>query len=278
MPPSRFDPNQVGLCLSTLFPNPGAIDAAEVDALLAICRDAGFTTLCLSPPLISAVGQDTLKAAVERMGMDVRTIEAIIGWSDGPDSAAEDTQGCLDLAAFFGADTLLAATISPEFDYQRALRGLERACELAAEQNVSVALEFIPGTAVPDLATAWRMVKESGAPNGGVVLDTLHWYHQPGGPDFELLHSIPKDKIIYVQICDSPPITTPEGMEYITFAMTGRMLPGEGVVDIPAVLQLLEEKGVEPFFAMEVFNTELALTGPEAMTGQLRKALDRLFS
>ena len=57
-------------------------------------------------------------------------------------------------------------------------------CDAAGERGLRVCIEFVPCTGVPDLATAWRVVDESGAANGGLLVDMMHWHRQPGGPDF----------------------------------------------------------------------------------------------
>jgi hypothetical protein len=42
----------------------------------------------------------------------------------------------------------------PVIDAGRATEGLSAICELAAQHQVRVAVEFIPFTGIPDLATA----------------------------------------------------------------------------------------------------------------------------
>ena len=69
--------------------------------------------------------------------------------------------------------------------------GFAALCEHAAEHGVRVAIEFLPWSAVPDLATTWQIVRGSGTTNGGIVIDMLHWQRQPGGPNLELLRQIP---------------------------------------------------------------------------------------
>ena len=64
---------------------------------------------------------------------------------------------------------------------------------------------------MPDLATAWRVVEESGAANGGILIDMMHWHQQDGGPNFGLLEQIPGEHIHYVQVCDTVPPRAPAG-------------------------------------------------------------------
>ncbi len=80
-----------------------------------------------------------------------------------------------------------------------------------------------------------------------------------------------------LQVCDSPPGETPQEAQYIGFAMTARALPGDGVVDIHALLRALDGMGATPYMAAEVFNRPLASRGPETVVRRLRHSIDRLF-
>ena len=68
-----------------------------------------------------------------------------------------------------------------------------------------------------------------------------------------MLAQIPGERIGYVQMCDAAP---GEGRE-MEEAMTGRLLPGEGVVDYPALFATLAQIGADPFIATEIFNAAL---------------------
>ncbi len=267
----------VGICLSTLIADPRQVDGAGVEAVLRACRAAGLTTVATGSSLAEAMGIDRFRRCLIDLEMEVRVIEAIVGWTQGPEPAREETTASAAFASAVGADALMAATIAPDLDLNRATEGFAAACEAAARAGLRVPLEFIPGTAVPDLKTAWRIVRDSGADNAGVVVDFLHWYHQPGGPDMGTLRSIPPERIQYVQLCDSPDIATPAGAEYIPFAMTDRAVPGEGVVDFESLLETLSGMGADPYFALEVFNSNLLATGADNMAAQLRTSVNKML-
>src|SRR5262249_57947470 len=59
--------------------------------------------------------------------------------------------------------------------------------------------------------------------------------------------------------------------QYMPSAIQDRPLPGEGVVDIPGILEALSDIGAHPFFAAEVFNADMALRGPESMRSEERR-------
>ncbi len=279
MPLSRYSADQVGICISTLFANPREIGPAELEKALRLGAGMGFREIGLGPGHAQVMGLERLGELLRELGARARVIEASIAWTEGPAAARDEVGQLLELASALGADTLLAATIAPQLDPGLAVQGIAAACDLAARQGVRIAIEFIPGTAVPDLATAWRLARDSGAGNAGVILDTLHWQHQPGGPDFDCLRAIPATRIHGIQLCDSPPGAAPTGMDYLQFATQSRLLPGEGVVDIRAVLEALDGMGVaDAYLACETYNTALASQGMENMVRRLRETTDALFA
>ena len=69
-------------------------------------------------------------------------------------------------------------------------------CERAGP-DLTVALEFMPYSGVPDLATAWRIVQ--GVPNAGLIIDGWHWAR--AGQQVADLDDVPAERIMSVQLC-----------------------------------------------------------------------------
>ena len=102
-----------------------------------------------------------------------------------------------------------------------------------------------------------------------------HWQRQPGGPDFELLSRIPGERIHYVQVCDATDSPQPD---LFAEAMSARVLPGDGVVDVKALVDALRGIGADPYIAAEVFNAGLAARGPAVMAAAVRDACTAALS
>ena len=181
-------------------------------------------------------GPEWARTVFDDAGVVVRVVEAVSNWIDGPDEAIAGDEAQLELASILGADVVSAATINPTIDLARATDGF--AClsprrstrDAGGHRNHSVHRH-------PDLATAWRIVHDSGAANGGIVIDMLHWHHQPGGPNIELLTRIPGEHIHHVQVCDALPTQPPSARDYLAYPCGRRLPPGHGVVDIPCAAQ-----------------------------------------
>src|SRR5438874_4708338 len=129
-------------------------------------------------------------------------------------------------------------------------------CDRAAEVGAAVHIEFAPQSAVPDLATAWELVRLADRPNGGILFDTWHFFRS--GSDIALLDEIPGDRILAVQISDATP-----QIEGTLFEDTlhRRRLPGDGCIDLPPIIRALQRSGGLSLVGPEVFSDELHALG-----------------
>jgi sugar phosphate isomerase/epimerase len=274
---TRFRADQVGVCVSTLHVTPHEFDTADIERCVAAAADAGLPSLVFQVHWASTYGGDALRKLLDDEGLTAGALEGSLSWVDGPEAASRDADHLLDLASAIGAGLLHAASLAPDLDLPRAADGFAALCERARALDIDVAVEFIPYYAVPDLKTACDVVRESGASNGGICLDFMHFERQSGGPDYDLLRQIPSEYIKYVQPTDAPAevIESPEG--YMTQCITERPVPGEGVIDIDRMVQAIEATGAEPYLAFQVCNPALAGEGADVMAAKLRASANKIF-
>jgi sugar phosphate isomerase/epimerase len=137
-----------------------------------------------------------------------------------------------------------------------------------------VHLEFLPWSKIPDLATAWKIVQEADQPNGGIALDAWHYFR--GSPDHDLLRAIPGNRILSVQLGDAPAQAEPDLM---AAALHERLLPGQGELDLDALVSALRHIGAHAPFGIEVFSDPLHRRPPAEAArlagDSLRQLLDR---
>jgi sugar phosphate isomerase/epimerase len=276
-PPSRFEVASVGMCLETLLADRSTNTPADFARIAEAAAAAGFSTAAVWAERAATMGIREARRILDDAGVEVRLAELVTHWADGPTAAVDGLDDQLELLEALGAKLMLAVAQQTEMDLGRATAGFAALCERAAERDVKAAIEFVPTRALCDLATAWQVVRGSGAPNGGIDLDMKHWQNQPNGPDLELLRSIPGQHVLYVQVCDATP-PTPGVPQYVPSAIQDRPLPGAGVVDIPGILAALGDIGANPFFAAEVFNAGMAHRGPESMAARIRASLEVYFT
>lgn len=89
-----------------------------------------------------------------------------------PESRAADFERFLAVAAGLGARHVLVAGDDPE--PARLVESFGSLARLAASHGLTVDLEFMPWTRVPDLAAGRAIVEAAGEANGGVLVDALH--------------------------------------------------------------------------------------------------------
>jgi sugar phosphate isomerase/epimerase len=126
-----------------------------------------------------------------------------------------------------------------------------------AGPDLTVALEFMPYSGVPDLATAWQIVQ--GVPNAALIVDNWHWARAGQKPAD--LDDVSAERIVSVQLCDvrAEPMDPPraESLGY-------RLPPGQGSGDTVGLVRALAAHGVDPaVMAVEVISDELVARGVE---------------
>lgn len=261
-------------CAPTLLANPYEIDSVALRQAIDASRDAGFDAIGLWGFHVQFGGPGAL-AAVRDGGLPVETIDAALSWVDGPvDAAMAEIDGLIALADQTGASVIHATTLGPVADLGAAKDGYAAIAARAEAAGKVLGLEFLPWTGIPTLAAA-NEIAAHGGPAAGILLDTWHWHRQPGGPDLELLRSLPGERITSLQLSDAPAVPT---LEVEPEAMTARLLPGTGVIDYATIAEALDHIGATPVVAAEVLSDELKETGPVAMARAVHAASRSVLS
>lgn len=187
-------------------------------------------------------------AALRDTGIGVADVE-IVRLKPETDIAA--------LTPFFArAERLGAANVLVAGDDTEEARLTERFTTLArsaAGHGLTVDLEFMPWTGVPNLAAARRVVEAAGEPNGGVLIDALHL--DRSASTLEEVRALPAGRINYVQFCDGPADYDPSDAGLIDVARRARLMPGEGGIDLAGLARAIPRDTV---VSVEVPNHPLA--------------------
>jgi sugar phosphate isomerase/epimerase len=260
-------------------PLPDKLDAAAA---------AGFDAVSLRFDDIARARADgwsdaAIRGAVAARGLRVFAAESLIGWLPGSRGRTAalastpmhlDTAAALATAASFGATSLSALDlVAGVIEVERAAAAFAEICDQAADLGLDVNLEFIPWSAIPDLSTAWSIVKLAGRPNGGLLLDS--WHFARSNSSLEVLSRIPGRLVKAVQLNDAP--RQPVG-DLRSESHDGRLLPGQGDIDLGAIVHTLHQIGAAASVGVEVASAALrtrdpALVATEAMTA-LRAVLE----
>ncbi|HEY7816236.1 MAG TPA: sugar phosphate isomerase/epimerase [Nakamurella sp.] len=193
-------------------------------------------------------------------GVPVLEVEYLTGWgspADRTDEQRRKERTVVEMARTFGVRHMNAGLLEHLTVGQitEAFAGL---CDRVGE-DLTVALEFMPYSGVPDLATAWQVLRDAGRPNGALIVDVWHWAR--AGMTAADLAPVPAEKVLSVQLCDV--LATP--MDPLRAESLGhRLPPGQGHGDAVGLVRALHDHGVAPaVVAVEVISDALVARGVE---------------
>lgn len=275
---------QTHLCLSTLFADPMQIGADDLRSAIDAAGAAGFDGVSLwtfHHLMASGDGMDDAELAdrLAANGLVAPIVEAMPGWANAADDAAVrgDAGFALGVAAAVGATCAVAVCMEPEFaDRDRTVANLALVGDIAADSGIDIAVEFLPWTAIDSYRTCLRLLEDCDRDNVGVLLDSWHWQRQPGGPVPDALAGTDPNRIKLVQLCDTTP--TPSTDDVYAEAMTERLVPGSGTVDLGGLLDGLEAIGATPLLSPEVFSSVGQARGAATWAGDIKAACDKVLA
>lgn len=141
----------------------------------------------------------------------------------------------LETGARLGAAHILVAGDDP--DTSRLTASFAALCDAAHAFGLSADLEFMPWTAVPDLASAKRILAVADRPNAGVLVDAIHFARSASRLD--QLDDLPRGRLNYAQICDARVPGPTRVDDLIHDARCARLLPGEGGIPLGSLFERL---------------------------------------
>jgi len=235
---------------------PLGVPDAKGAALVDVAADAGFDYVSMfahvplpgleADPAVTDLDERRLmRERLAATGVKLLNLEC---FNLTPEAQPSTFAAALECGADLGALTA-TAIVCENSDRSDALRKYRRACDMAAEHNIRVNVEFFAGCrSLPDMRETVAFVKEAQRRNSGVVLDILHLCRTSGG--LAGLDGLDPELIGAVQLCDGP-ATPPEDLGA---EMVNRLLPGEG--DFP-ILEILSHAPSDIVLGVEAPQTSL---------------------
>lgn len=172
------------------------------------------------------------KTALSATGLKLLDIE-VARIADQTDPKAYLAQ--METAAELGGRYVLASGWAA--DRQFTIDCFGGLCDLARPLGLTVVLEFVTFATARTLADALAIVGGAGRPNSGILVDMLHFSRSRVAPPE--LDGLPAHLFPYSHLCDAPADipATKDGL--IKTAREERLYPGEGGIDIAAILNRL---------------------------------------
>jgi sugar phosphate isomerase/epimerase len=212
-------------------------------AMIEAAAAAGFGAVglplksgALKPLHTEIVGNPALirdiRSACRDTGVRIFDVEALVlGHLPPPDRLRH----LLEVAATLGAGRISCLGYEPSRG-RGDLQGEEAVddlCHLAAGFGLRVCIEFMAFRSINSLARTVEVIGGSGA---GIVLDALHV--QRTGTSVAEIAALPAGIVSHLQLCDAAAVAPPPEA-LAEEARGGRLLPGEGVIPLQAIIAAL---------------------------------------
>jgi len=214
--------------------------------------------------------QDVRKA-LDDTGLEVPTTVMLKGWCrpDGPeyDAGIAECRRRLEQSVIVGAKHAVAGPPHGEVDYELAGRRYRELLEMGLEMGVRPAMEYLGfAQQVNSIADALDIMERSGHPEATIVLDPFHDFR--GGAGHEDIARLRPEQIAVCHFDDAP--ADPPASEQRD---PDRVLPGDGVIDLPRFVALLRQVGYSGWVSLELFREDLWQRDPEEVA---RLGLERM--
>jgi sugar phosphate isomerase/epimerase len=230
-------------------------------------RMAGFKGLSINRGDIAStraagisIAEVTRRVADE--GLAIAEFDAVTSWlqfhqPDGQGGSnplrTADAEHICPIAGELGARSVSVVELfGRKVELERAAEGFAHVCDVAADHELLVTLEFLPWGGVPSLAHALEVVRNAGRPNGSVLVDAWHFFRS--GATLDELSGVSSQFIGYVQVDDGPKQAEDDLRDE---TMHRRLVPGDGEFDLVGFLRTLGIIGYHAPLGIEVFSDEL---------------------
>lgn len=182
-------------------------------------------------PLIDESNKKAFAAALSHSGVSLLNIECFMLT---PHTQVKDYTPALALGAELNA--VGATVLIYDTDSQRVVDNLAQLCSLGQELGLRINVEFMALTpAFNTLDQMLALLNRVAADNLGLGLDILHLVRTGTQP--QQLGKIPREKIHYVQVCDSKSLAVTN--DYAREAGSHRLAPGDGNIEINRYLSVI---------------------------------------
>jgi 2-keto-myo-inositol isomerase len=221
----------------------------------------------------------TAKRLLDDLGLKAVSSSNQLGLPEPGDTRArslEDLKWKVELAQQIGADRLVcpsagAGTYTLD-DYKRGVDNMREAAEIAKPFGITLMLEFARTSRFAAcLPTALKLVRETNHPNFRVMMDTWHfWGGTSKFEDLDLLHNGELAHLHFEDVPSDPPREIQQ--------QPNRVYPGEGIVPLRRIVELLRRKKYAGPASLEMFNPAIQGMDPYEVARKARATIEPLIA
>ncbi|MEU7812208.1 sugar phosphate isomerase/epimerase family protein [Pseudonocardia sp. NPDC049154] len=263
----------------------GTVRYAAFPDRVAAAAAAGYSGIGLAVPYYRRLRAEgwrpaELRAVLDDHGIVAAEAEVLFGFCAPPGPAnvpgrpgmvyadPEVERAVVELGDELGVPLVQAVgTFDDRPVDQRVVDSFGELCDRLGPHGLTVALEFVPYTNIPDVSTADRVVTAAGRANGGLCVDSWHFFR--GDADWAALSSVPADRIVMVQVNDGP--LRPETDDVRAEAVSRRRCVGRGEFALGRFLDVVRPPGDPRPVSVEIYSDALdRLTSVDAAHAAVR--------
>ncbi|MDB5353316.1 MAG: sugar phosphate isomerase/epimerase [Planctomycetota bacterium] len=217
-----------------------------------------------------------LRRIIEDEGLKVVSVIALFGWTEEEPAkyaaALDECRRRMDQAVRLGSPYIVASPPSGVVDLGFAARRYADLLRLGREIGVRPSMEFLGFVeGVHTLDSARIIADGSGDRDATVVADVFHMMR--GGGSIDDLLTIPGDRMAIFHINDLPDSPPPREQ-----TDADRVMLGEGIADLPRVIENLRSIDYRGPISLELFNEGLWILDPSVVCRvgleQMRKLVE----
>jgi len=172
------------------------------------------------------------RTALAETGLKVHDVE-LARIQDGMD--VKSYLPALETAAELGAHHVITSIWTAERNY--AVDSLAALCDVGKKIGLTMNLEFVTWANVTNLQEAVAVCRTVKRDNCGLLIDVLHF--DRSRVQLRELDTVPKEWFHFVHVCDAPKEIPSTNQGLIHTGREERLYPGEGAIDIAAIVNRL---------------------------------------
>lgn len=156
------------------------------------------------------------------------------------------------------------STLKPtEADYKAAPGFVREAAEIAKQRNLALGFEAVRNsTFIATITTMLSITREAAQPNAGLLFDCYHFWSGLG--KLEDLDTLRPGEVKHAHFQDVP------AMPRELLDSNTRLIPGDGIAPLPAILQKLSAAGYAGALSVELFLPQFTAADPTAIAAEIK--------
>ena len=266
----------IGLCW-------GTVRDMDAIAMARLAGRHGYGAVALIPAQLAGLDLAEVRRVIDGEGISGVMLDGVLGMLPRlPDWVR--ALGVPEDRYFAIAEALGVTTFNvphyrgdPATPRQELVDALGPVAERAQRAGIKLALEFLPGTGMPDPAAALRLAQAIGTANVGVMVDA--WHLARAGGTLADIAALPAGSITGFQINDRA--AGPPPGDIWDDEMYERLIPGEGALPLLETLRVVLARAPDVAIDAEIFSQPVRegdAAASDAFAGRALAAIRRLIS